>query len=331
MPSKEERLAAFNAYNFGADEQWKDYFANITIPPDRDEGSVIRRYKQKYYKRHIDPDFELDAPQPSVPPPSRSSSRPEPSSEGLRPRPRPPPQRAAAGPAPPQQRLDGDTIFFLANAIVLVMGLLAAFPFTPQTLASRGFRWCFLASGVANIYSLRQRYGWPRAFTLAALKAWILPVAVSPELLNILSCMVFLPSSRPIALAVVPQACGALLTVAQHLRRNFSQAQLYRAYFEQPCIWLERNQAPLQGVCASTEISLGFLLVFYVFTPQRSMFQTFLHWQLLKAKYQSPATSHQHRQAWASISQKVEPYITQYAPFLNAPIGYVKKWFTTNQ
>lgn len=53
MPPTEKQLQEFSAYDFDSDSKWKEYYLNLTIPPGKDEQTVMRRYKQKYYKKCI--------------------------------------------------------------------------------------------------------------------------------------------------------------------------------------------------------------------------------------------------------------------------------------
>ena len=41
------------SFDFEGDDRWRQYAANIEIPPDRDRDSVLRKFKAKWYKREI--------------------------------------------------------------------------------------------------------------------------------------------------------------------------------------------------------------------------------------------------------------------------------------
>eukprot|EP00271_Cylindrocystis_brebissonii_P001888 TRINITY_DN1220_c1_g1_i1.p1 TRINITY_DN1220_c1_g1~~TRINITY_DN1220_c1_g1_i1.p1 ORF type:complete len:366 (-),score=71.58 TRINITY_DN1220_c1_g1_i1:1052-2149(-) len=359
--TSEDSAAAFAAFDFDADPRWEEYRLNITIPPGRDEASVMQRYKQKFYKLHIDSTFEVKAPAgASTARPSSSSASESPyesssgfsgsSSSGPAPTrrgptvyrsapsggaPQAPPNGGGGRAAPSGARgggrfahlFDGRTTLFLMHAVVLVMAALAMFPLSPAALAYRGFRWTIYFSLISSVFAIFTRYRLPRAFTLAALKDWGPPVLNAPEFINMMSCFVFLPSNRPISLAVVPHGIFALLNVATHLQQNFSRAQLFQTYFRQPCLWLQQNRAAVEAMSAGSEISLGFMLIFFMLTPARSVLQMVLFWQILKLKYHSPSSQWAHRQAWTAVEQRVGPYIDRFAPILRTPIGYAQRWF----
>ena len=41
------------SFDFDGDERWRQYEANIEIPPGRDRDSVLKKFKAKWYKREI--------------------------------------------------------------------------------------------------------------------------------------------------------------------------------------------------------------------------------------------------------------------------------------
>ena len=41
------------SFDFEGDERWRQYAANIEIPPGRDRDSVLKKFKAKWYKREI--------------------------------------------------------------------------------------------------------------------------------------------------------------------------------------------------------------------------------------------------------------------------------------
>ncbi|GBG86871.1 hypothetical protein CBR_g42155, partial [Chara braunii] len=140
-----EKEAAFVAYDFETDERWLTYRTNLTIPPGRNEAAVIRRYKQKFFRQHIDPDYQID-PLPAstaskaipsgfhagrdIPRPPRQSSAdssrtssfqratssPSASTSGSVPRGAASSSHAAARGMAPAQVFDSKAILFLANA-----------------------------------------------------------------------------------------------------------------------------------------------------------------------------------------------------------------------
>lgn len=329
-----DRQAAFQAFDFDNNPGWLDYKNNLTIPPGRNEASVLDRYKQKFYKLHVDPDFEIQKPRSSATPASASA----PGTSTYCPPPRPadlPRRSASAQPSAASgrvagflSRIDFSTVIFLANALVVVMGFLAAFPLTPQVISYRAYRWALLGSMAASVIGIGQQRGVPPSpLKWEVFKTWLQPVLAGPELPALLHAAIFISLPRPISLAVVSPALYAAVTVAQHMQRSFNAAPLYQQYLEKGCRWIERSRVELQGAATSTEVSLGFLFVFFLLTPSRSLLPTLLYWQLLKLKYHSPASAYLHRATWTGIGAKVMPLVNRFAPFLQTPLNYAKRWF----
>eukprot|EP01113_Clastostelium_recurvatum_P035760 TRINITY_DN5019_c1_g1_i2.p1 TRINITY_DN5019_c1_g1~~TRINITY_DN5019_c1_g1_i2.p1 ORF type:complete len:319 (+),score=68.23 TRINITY_DN5019_c1_g1_i2:27-959(+) len=59
---------SFASHNWDSDDAWKQYIANITISDPSKEAQIVDKYKRRYYKKNIDPNFD------DTPPSSSSSS-----------------------------------------------------------------------------------------------------------------------------------------------------------------------------------------------------------------------------------------------------------------
>ncbi|OAE32341.1 hypothetical protein AXG93_3017s1110 [Marchantia polymorpha subsp. ruderalis] len=205
---------------------------------------------------------------------------------------------------------------------VLIMAILALFPFLPRGLGDRAYRFTLWGTAVACGHSLYSAYGAPRSWNWQGLQAWLQSIIMGADFLHLLYCIAFASSFSPIKYAVVPVACRALEQVVPYLKRNFNNTTLYRKFLAKPCALVEANTVAIRSLSANVEVGLGFLLIFMVVTPQRNLVQTLVYWQLLKLKYQSPTSSTYHRNAWTKLSARVMPLIHRFAPFLQTPIGF---------
>ncbi|BBN18868.1 transmembrane protein 33 [Marchantia polymorpha subsp. ruderalis] len=323
---QEQKKAQALAYDYEGDSKWIEYWANVLMPEDMAAKPEVRRhYQLKYYQRHIDPELKLEGLSIKKKPSTSTRAEPErPVHQGTsRPRSQPTPTPAASGPL----RLDRQTIQFLANAWVLIMAILALFPFLPRGLGDRAYRFTLWGTAVACGHSLYSAYGAPRSWNWQGLQAWLQSIIMGADFLHLLYCIAFASSFSPIKYAVVPVACRALEQVVPYLKRNFNNTTLYRKFLAKPCALVEANTVAIRSLSANVEVGLGFLLIFMVVTPQRNLVQTLVYWQLLKLKYQSPTSSTYHRNAWTKLSARVMPLIHRFAPFLQTPIGYAKSWF----
>lgn len=350
MPTKEQE-SAFAAYEFDSDPAWKYYFNNLTIPPGRsDEASIIRRYKQKYYKQHVDPSFEVESLKsaqsssnpdgnhpsdqtPQMGPSDQTRTRSQVYESGQQSIPQGSRNGSAgvAGRNPPTgllQHFNPQTIIFFSHALVVVLSVLALFPLTPRPIMYKSYRFAFLSAIFVSALSVYRQHGLPRALTLDACKIWLQSGLSGPDFAKLFHCLVFLPTSPPVTMALVSVVCSSVLFVSRHLQQNFSEAQIYRQYLEQSCTWLIQNPQRVELFAASSDIGLGFLVIVNLLGPQRNLMQILLYWQLLKIKFHLPTTSFYHRQIWSEWGSKFEPIQRRFLPILTPVLGYAKAWFT---
>ena len=53
----EEKYKKFKDYNWDNSKEWNSYFTNIFPTPTQNKAL---RYKKKFYRNKIDPDFDID-------------------------------------------------------------------------------------------------------------------------------------------------------------------------------------------------------------------------------------------------------------------------------
>ncbi|MED6106101.1 hypothetical protein PIB30_001496 [Stylosanthes scabra] len=234
---------------------------------------------------------------------------------------------ATQGPNAAPLRWDRQTVQFSVNAWVFVVAALSFIPLVPAHLSNRAYRLSFLGTTCSSLFSLYSLYGKPTAWNLQALQIYFQTIIATKDFITFIYCLSFVTSHLCLKLALIPIICRALEHVAKFLRRNFSRSTLYRKYLEEPCVWVESNNTTLNILASHAEIGLGFLLIVSLFSWQRNIIQTFMYWQLLKLMYQAPVTASYHRNVWAVIGRTFIPIIHRYAPFLDAPISAVQRWW----
>jgi len=334
-PQHIKKVAAAS-YDYDNDRRWADYWSNILIPPNMaSRPDVVRHYKQKFYQRYIDPELEVEPfssatsvryarSSPASPPEQNHSANS--GGQTQAPERTPASSRRASAPTGPL-RLDRNSVPFLINAWVVIMAIMAMLPFSPWGLSDRAYRFTLVGTGFSCSYSIYSIYGRPRAWNLQAIQLWLQSLIATKDFIYLLYCFVFVSSPMAIKFALVPVLCRSLEFVAKYLRRNFSSANLYRKYLEDPCLWIDTNTATLNILSSNSEIMLGFLVIILLFTRQRNIVQGVMYWQLLKLMYHAPNTASYHRSAWAKVGMHANPYINRYAPFLRTPIAYLQRWF----
>ncbi len=55
----------FRTFDFDADERWQSYRQKLEFPAGSDESALLQRMKQKWYKREIDPSFDVGQREPT--------------------------------------------------------------------------------------------------------------------------------------------------------------------------------------------------------------------------------------------------------------------------
>ncbi|KAJ0971555.1 hypothetical protein J5N97_019514 [Dioscorea zingiberensis] len=323
------------AYDYENDPRWKDYWANVLIPPHMASRTDVRdHFKHKFYQRYIDPGLVVEpmaSSSSSQPTRASTTSSSTPPNENSRPRSTGPSTGSGTSAASTRnttpQRLDRRSIHFSANAWVLVVSVLGLLPLVPRNIANKAYRLSLLGTTCSSLYSIYTLYGKPNGWNMPAIQTWLQSVIVAKDFIHFLYSLMFVSSQLHFKFALIPVFCWALEHVAKFLRRNFSNATLYRKYLEEPCVWVEANVTTLNILSSNVEIVLGFLLIVSLFSWQRNIIQTFMYWHLLKLMYHAPATAGYHQSVWVKIGRSVTPYIHQYAPFLNGPVSAIQRWW----
>ncbi len=57
MEDQEERFKKYQEYDFRTDQEWFKYFDELYPTPSQKK---VDKFKRKYYKRNIDPDFDVN-------------------------------------------------------------------------------------------------------------------------------------------------------------------------------------------------------------------------------------------------------------------------------
>ncbi|KAK8282746.1 hypothetical protein V6Z12_D08G048100 [Gossypium hirsutum] len=328
--SQKLKKMAAAAYDYENDPRWADYWSNVLIPPHMASRSdVVDHFKRKFYQRYIDPDLVVEAMSSSTPSASSSTSSSS-ANESTRARnagstTRSSRASAAATSNTTSMRWDRQTIQFSVNAWVFIVAVLAIFPLVTRTLSIRAYRLSFMGTACSALYSLYALYGIPRAWNLQAIQVYFQSIITTKDFIYFIYSLTFVTSHLCLKFALIPILCRALEHVAKFLRRNFNRSTLYRKYLENPCLWVESNTITLSILSSHAEIGVGFLLIISLWP--RNIIQTFMYWQLLKLMYRAPVATGYHQSVWAKIGRMVNPFVQQYAPFLNGPVSAIQRWW----
>jgi hypothetical protein len=144
-------MASYESYNWDADEKWKEYLQNVTVPTSGTE-QMMERLKKRYFKRNINPDFDENMSQPQPPPPSsyspppqRTQSQPQPQARQNQPPPQPQPQPNTQQPS----FISLDKVLTISHVYLLVNAVLFAIPGTSSEFSYSCYRRALFSGCVA--------------------------------------------------------------------------------------------------------------------------------------------------------------------------------------
>ncbi|XP_020583276.1 uncharacterized protein LOC110026612 [Phalaenopsis equestris] len=332
-PQRIKKIAAA-AYQYEIDPRWAEYWSNVLIPPHMASRSdIVDHYKRKFYQRYIDPNFVVQPMSSSSSfQTSRSSERSTsvPTTENKSPH----NSGSASEASAPQSRissslqLDKQTFNFAFNSWVFAMSILGILPLVPKSLAGKAYLLSLLGAAFSSLFSLYTRFGVPRTWNQQGIHTWLQSVIATREFINLPYSIMLSTSSMPFKIGLVPVLCWSVQHVVKFSRKSMAHSNLYRKYLDEPCLWVDVNATTINILSSNAEVALGFLFLISLFSQRRSIIHTFMYWQLLKLMYHVPATSGYHQSVWSKIDRAINPFVNRYAPFLNAPISAIRKWWS---
>lgn len=229
---------------------------------------------------------------------------------------------------------------FYGNLITLVTAVFFVLPI--EFLGLGGLkRLAFIASLWAVIVTcglnIKVNYGAPpmpqmTGFSMAAIKE-MMP-GIQPWLQKVLLSVDFHFLFFSLIFVLATPSMFALLIL---LRRSFWAVCTFAAKTPevQGKIWdrtkgfwekCKAREAEVLQQSALAEVMLGFWLVISIFLPSRQIMTTFLYWNYLKIRFQTPKSQAHHMKAWMQVQNTVQP-VLRMAPFLQKPIDMGKEWF----
>jgi len=200
-------------------------------------------------------------------------------------------------------------------------------------------RFCYMTCLWSNIFAsgitLKANYGsppMPEKISISALKSlangplqeYLMKVTPSADFMSLFFCLIFMPA-YPSLPVVALLGRRSLWTVCGHCQKTGQGGRLF-AMFKPRWEALKTQEQRVLLAGAVGEILLGFWLTVSIALPSRQLLTTFMYWNYLKMRYQSPRSNQLHSQAWKSVEATVAP-VLRVAPFLQKPIDMAKGWF----
>ena len=246
----EEKYKQFNKYDWENSQEWKDYYRNLFPTPH--ESKTIK-YKKKFYKLKIDPDFDISYTPPASQEQPKSNNIEDTLFESY---------KVAQTLARP---VKSNTILYF-ETIAMILFLLSV-PLRIKTI--------FLAINVFIIRTMRL-VGLPR-FDIEYIQALIMNDAFHSLVysLQILTDRFNYYLVVPICISVVVGLC-----------ENISNSRLKKINrLKDEVQFINTNKEQLIQDRSYLELAIGFITIFGVFIKINSLLTPLIHWQLLRVRY----------------------------------------------
>lgn len=287
------------------------------------------RLKAKFYKRHVDPDFELTNRSHSKS--SKSATEPthakvqEPNrSQPPRPTTMTPPQPKTT---PSTTKSFKDYLLAFATSIFIIFTLLTLQPLN-RYLSFTAFQIAVRLSLAINTARLISKHHYPSS--LSAIQPWLLRVSPTTELFYILLSGI-ITTNHSLWAGLLPMAIISLYHLSTFLTTTpfISSSLLWKKLGQPMHTQLIGNQPDAMQLCALLEISIGFQAIVSALlggSGIRGMMQCYVLWGQLRSRYWSHESRVQHVAAWAVIAQKTAPYTSRIWVVQNL-IDWGSRWF----
>lgn len=250
----EEKYKKFLEYNWENSQQWKDYYRDLFPTPPQ---SKLLKYKKKFYKLKIDPDFDISYTPPishEQSPSNNNTNNPEDTLfENY---------KIAQNLARPVK----SNIILYFETIAMILFLLSV-PLRIKTI--------FLAINVFIIRTMRL-VGLPR-FEISYIQALIMNDAFHSLVysLQILTDRFNYYLIVPICISVIVGLC-----------ENISNSRLKKINrLKDEVQFINTNKEQLIQDRSYLELAIGFITIFGVFLKINSLLTPLIHWQLLRVRY----------------------------------------------
>ena len=308
-------------YDFEGDAGWRKYSLSLTFPPGRPD--LVRRYQARWFQREVEPSLNID----EVAPRRDSSTATAKSTPPERPPVTPPPAASRRSVPTPLAKPFGipDAVGLLGHLLLVLLCIAAVQPFD-RYISQAALLYFVRTSVIVHAGRLIRKLGFP-AFSMAALKPWLLQAAASTEFFYITSALVF--GSNPAAwVGLVPMAVLAVYHASATLSGSFGGSFVWHAVGGAAAHrWLASQQEAALEARAVMEIgALGSIaLSAFRFGP-RTLLTAYIYANQLRFRYWSPESRPYQINAWRQLSGTIQP-VLRYLPVLQRVITAGKAWF----
>jgi hypothetical protein len=257
----------YQNYDFEKDDNWLRYKRSLEIPADvSNEAEILDRLKQKWYKKHIDPNFEIDDDSPHGQPSSQASSF----------------RRNEATMATSHRSMFTSVVSFFGSRdhILLFVICLSDFWLLFHTIRAflsldaatvdscfRRALWGCISSSFVTFFNNAVRTQQPHPNKRLNL--------LNPNILYLLYCFIFL-LGNPLLVVLLPPALHSIFQLVAFVRimASTSSSSIWRVLLKYGG-WFESKQTEIHFWIAYIELMTVFFLIFQTILYAISEVKTF--------------------------------------------------------
>ncbi|GAM25059.1 hypothetical protein SAMD00019534_082340 [Acytostelium subglobosum LB1] len=306
----------FDSHDWENDKDWKQYVGSLHFPGDTNMDQLVFKFKQKYYKNKIDPEYVIreyssssSKPQTSSPPPQQSSNhthaRPSStssSSSTSQSRSSPPPQQPQQQQQPrqqPQQQqrsMPPQFTRFLYIAWICAQVSVVVFPIMFLFTGNPSFFYrAFLGSIISFAIPLYQTF--EGRVTMETLKT----VAMTNENAHFLLFGIMMYFIGPPSIMILFP--NAIYAVYHLLNVGLPQVRDRVPFLYNKLLLLQQNRQRATEIAIQLEAWIMLTLLFSTIRGEASPLCMIIYYSFLKARYATNALS---RMFWSQLGIAVE-------------------------
>jgi len=279
-------MASYDGYNWDADEKWKEYLQNVTVPASGNEQQMMDKLRRRYFKKNINPEFdENGSSQQQTPPPSYSpppqrptQSQPQPQQQQSQSQ----PQANTQSPQPPQL-VSMDSVLTISHVYLIVNAILFAIPTATAEFSNGCYRRALFSGCVAYGASLYKNFGSGPYRGNARVKDYVY---------YLLYCAAVLNTASPSLVYIFPLILCSFFMVGDTLVQYASRLPII-SILGRLLQKLLSYQQYAQFTVAYTELIAFAMSIFQLIVGSTSLITVLTLWIFLTYRYQTSAPSRQ--------------------------------------
>jgi len=263
----EQKYKEFQAYNFAANDKWLAYMDAIFPPPPM---SKIEYYKKKFYRLHVDKDFDVNYD------PNQKPANEQPQNTGPAPQNNPPQEETKNENASSEPRAKKSVPWQTKIQMVLFTAFLLTFPM--GHIAHSYYHGIPLA--LAFIIGIWKKHG-----MIKFNKLYFQALLWDEHLHNLISTIICIISTGGTVVIWIPLILRALIFIAECIGLLAKSGSKFAQLGNKITGKITANKEFLMVLKGDLEIYVGFYLIIAIFMRWVSLIMPLFYWQIMQVKY----------------------------------------------